>query len=527
MASVLSFDTSGLDSLLARLGLERTWKSLLKTRVSKAENQFHYIAEAPFLKDVASLETDALEGLSIGEISVLYEYCVAHVDPNSRKDNGQFFTPDDVANLMVSEALDFPEGKWLDPCSGIGNLSWHLANAQTDSEHFVENNLILSDKDPLALEIARVLFALSFQETNPRFYDAIGPCFVRFDFLSVADDSQNALFGGGQLSEIPAHDFVIVNPPYLGLKTEDTRFETSKSKDLYAYFLENIVKTSKGFVSVTPQSFTNAGKFNGTRRLLLDKYPSLKIYAFDNIPGNVFYGVKFGSSNSNAANSIRAAIMVARGDRQDRKITSLLRWKTSERKDLFARLDEFLSEAPLSEEQFPKVSSVFAGLYASLANETRLETLLSNKPTDFVLYVPAAPRYFISALKNSVERSSMKTLYFTSQDNLETAYVLLNSSLMYWWWRVQDGGMTLAMETIKSLPVPKFKVRSELVAKLEHSETSNKVYKMNAGALHENVKHDLELVAEITNSILPKFSKILLKTHENSELVQLPEKPQS
>ncbi len=63
-----------------------------------------------------------------------------------------------------------------------------------------------------------------------------------------------------------------------------------------------------------------------------------------------------------------------------------------------------------------------------------------------------------------------------------------------------------------------------LVAKLERSETSNKVYKMNAGALHENVKHDLSLVSELNDLVAPQFSKRLLKTHENSELVQLPKK---
>lgn len=524
MASVFSFDTSVLDSHLNTLGLERTWKTLLATKVTASGKDFLYMLDGPFLEHVKPLDHDILEDLTIGEVSVLYEYCVAKVDANSRKDNGQFFTPDDVANLMVSEALQFPQGKWLDPCSGIGNLSWHLVNAQSEKESFLSRQVVLSDKDGLALEIARVLFTLSFQDKNPKLYNEIESNFVRFDFLSVADRGESALFGNGQLEGIPEHDFVIVNPPYLGLKREDPRFETSKSKDLYAYFLENIIKTSAGFVSVTPQSFTNAGKFSGTRRLLLDKFSSLKIYAFDNIPGNIFYGVKFGSSNTNTANSIRAAIMVAKQQGSDRKITSLLRWKTSERKAMFSRLSEFLSEAPLSQEGFPKVSRVFDSLYQELSTKPKLETLLSSSQTEHVLFVPAAPRYFISALKTSVDRSSMKTLSFRSEDDLNRAYVLLNSSLMYWWWRVRDGGMTLALETIKSLPLPDFEVDAALVAKLVQSETTNKVYKMNAGALHENVKHDLALVGELNKLVAPLYSDRLLMTHENSELVQLPNK---
>ena len=478
--------------------------------------------DQPFLVDAEKLESNMLINLSIGEISVIYEYCVASVNVKSRKDNGQFFTPDDIASLMASEATTFPEGKWLDPCSGIGNLSWHLVNVQEEKEQFLINNMILSDKDPLALDISRVIFTLSFQKNCKDLYHQIKNCFVPFDFLSVADNDSNKLFGEGQLSGIPLHDYVIVNPPYLGLKVEDLRFQTSKAKDLYAYFLENIIKTSKGFVSVTPQSFTNARKFETLRRLLIQKYPFLKIYAFDNIPGNIFFGVKFGSTNTNTANSIRAAITIARLGDENKKITSLLRWKTSERKVLLNRLDEFLSDAHLTSEFFPKVSSTLSPLFLELKDLPNLEKILSNKKTTHVLYVPAAPRYFISALKSSVSRSSMKTLYFDSEDDLNRAYLLINSSLMYWWWRVRDGGMTLSLESLKSLPMPNFIISDDLVEDLVRSETSNKVYKMNAGALHENVKHDRKLLLKLNSLIAPGYSDLLLLLHENSDLIQLP-----
>jgi hypothetical protein len=499
-----------------------TWASLLATHVSESGQQFQYLLQDPFFAKAKKLESNMLASLSIGEIGVLYEYCVASMDASSRKDNGQFFTPDDVSGLMVKEALNFPKGRWLDPCSGIGNLSWHLVDAQEDKEAFLIEQMVLSDRDPLALQISRVLFTLSFQARYENFYERIIHSFIHFDFLSVADTGEDSLFSEGGLSAIPEHDFVIVNPPYLGLKREDTRFETSKAKDLYAYFLENIIKTSKGFVSVTPQSFTNAGKFESLRQLLLTNYPSLKIFAFDNIPGNIFYGVKFGSSNSNTANSIRAAIMVARQEGSQRKITSLLRWKTSERGVLFSRLEDFLSDSPFTVEYFPKVSSVFSAALKSLEKSPKLNSLLSKSVTEFALYVPAAPRYFISALKKPVDRASMKTLFFRTEQDMNKAYVILNSSLMYWWWRVRDGGMTLSLETIKSLPVTNFVTDLELVEALTKSESSNKVFKKNAGALHENVKHDRELVAKLNQLVAPKYASMLLLTHENSELVQLP-----
>ena len=521
MANNLSFDPELFERLVDQFGLDAAWRNILASHVTAAGKKFTYILSDPFYKGFSLLEGNILSGLTIGEVGVLYEYCVAYVDAGSRKVNGQFFTPDDVAKLMVGYATKFPNGVWLDPCSGIGNLSWHLVSAQTDKELFLKNKMLLVDRDPLALEIARTLFTLDFQDKNTNLYNEIRKNFIHFDFLSVADDGASTLFDVSNLSNIPAHDYVIVNPPYLGLKSEDNRFETSKAKDLYSYFLENISKTSQGFVSVTPQSFTNAEKFRSLRRLLLREFQSLRILAFDNIPGNIFYGVKFGSGNSNKANSIRAAIMIASRNPGSREITSLLRWKTSERELFFRKITKFLAKPAFTEDFFPKVSSIFLPLYKAVSPLKRLDSLVSPRPTRFPLYVPSAPRYFISALKTPVSRASMKTIYFHNQKDMDHAYLLLNSSFMYWWWRVRDGGMTLGLETIHSLPLLEFKANQRLVSALEASEKTNMVYKMNAGALHENVKHDLGLVERLNSHIIPEFADRLIATHENSELVQL------
>ena len=523
MASNLVFDPTKFESLISKFGVRKAWTNILATHISCLGEEFQYILQDKTFKGFALQKDNLISGLSIGEIGVLYEYCVAHVDATSRKDNGQFFTPDDVAILMVNHSKDFPKGKWLDPCSGIGNLSWHLVNFQNDKEEFLINQMVLSDRDDLALFIARVLFTLSFQKNHENLYSEIENSFVKFDFLSVAENKYQLSLGGSGLEAIPAHDYVIVNPPYLSIKGEDQRFETAKSRDLYAYFLENIVKTSKGFISITPQSFTNAGKFESLRKLLLEKYDSLRIYTFDNIPGNIFFGVKFGSTNSNTANSIRACIVVAGSSisTTGHQITSLLRWKTNEREKFFSQLDQFLSKPKLTAEYFPKVNSKFVGLYNKVVKLPKLESILSPSPTPYVLYVPSAPRYFISALKKSVSRTSLKTLYFQNNSDLNKAYLLLNSSFMYWWWRVRDGGMTLSFETIRSLPLLDFETDKKLVNKLVKSETSNVVFKMNAGALQENVKHDSALIQEINELVAPQYSKLLILTHENSDLVYL------
>jgi hypothetical protein len=520
MSSIFKFDAKKLDGLLSKYGVRNTWIHLLATHL-KSKAEFQYILNSKEFTKAKLLPTNLLEGLSIGEVSILYEYSAAKSNSKSRKSNGQFFTPDDVADFMASYSGKFGTGIWLDPCSGIGNLSWHLVAAQSDPEEFLLNRIILSDKDDVALLIARCLLTISFQKRQEKLFEKIEGNFIKFDFLSVADNGQYDLFSSSKsLDAIPKHDFVIVNPPYLAAKI-DSRFETSKAGDLYSYFLENIIKSSKGFISITPQSFTNAQKFKSLRKLLLDNFHNLKIFTFDNVPANVFKGIKFGSTNSNQANSIRAAIIIALPGKGKPQITSLLRWRTSERDYLFKNIEKFLSDVTLTEEFFPKVSKEYRNLYIEMSGVKTLKSIFSLKRTKYPLYIPSAPRYFIPALKKPAKRASQKVVYFPSEEKRNYAYMAINSSLLYWWWRVRDGGMTLSLETLISLPLPDFKINKKIVAELEKSEKTSKVYKQNAGAAQENVKHPKALIDKLNHAVIPEYAKLLSSLHENSELTRL------
>lgn len=517
MVGIYDFNAEELEADLTEFGLKNTWLRILVTHLSD-KSQFDYILKTPLFKGIEKRDSNLIADLSIGEISVLYEYSVTFTDSESRKSNGQFYTPDDVAIYMAEQSKAFGGGVWLDPCSGIGNLSWHLVAIQENPEDFLRNYLIISDRDELALLIARTFFTFSFQNGWNRLFDEIEKNFIALDFLSVADSGSLELFDtNSQLSKIPIHDFVIVNPPYLATDI-DARFETSKAGDLYAYFLENIIKTSRGFISITPQSFTNARKFKSLRKLLLDSYENLTIFTFDNVPANIFKGIKFGSKNSNQANSIRASIIIAREGKGKRRITSLIRWRSSERELLFKSLDKFLSDVPLSDSFFPKVSKKYKKLYMSVKDCGTLGDLCISKTTKYSLYVPSAPRYFIPALKKPAQRASQKTLFFRSAADRDYAYMLINSSYMYWWWRVRDGGMTLSLETITSLPLLEFDVDSEIVAALEKSEKTNKVYKQNAGAAQENVKHPKDLMIRVNQVVIADYADLLITLHDNSEL---------
>jgi type I restriction-modification system DNA methylase subunit len=75
---------------LDEIGLDKTWMDILK-RFGKNNPDY----------------TDGI--LSISNFGELYEIGLAHVNKQSKKELGKYFTPDDVATLMA---------KWLDGLTG-------------------------------------------------------------------------------------------------------------------------------------------------------------------------------------------------------------------------------------------------------------------------------------------------------------------------------------------------------------------------------------------------------------------------
>lgn len=494
--------------MIDRHGLETAWYSLLRTRIERSGNAFTYMLDVPEFQTANTFPTDPLAHLSIGEVSALYEYSLAYKDRARRKQEGQYFTPDDIARFLARQARAFPARTvWVDPCSGVGNLSYWLVKEQKNPEKFLTQRLYLVDRDPLALLIARVLFTITFQSRNARLFHQLRERFLERDFLKSHD--------------LPACDAALLNPPYVsGMRDES--FRTSQTKNMYAYFLERVIKhCASGYVSITPQTFTNAASFSSLRKLMIDGHPVLDVFCFDNVPDNIFSGIKFGSENTNRANSTRAAVMVARNARARRhRITPLLRWRSHERRHMLEVAHEFLAETTFTEAIFPKIDRALTPLYDTVRSLEKLGNIVAQKPTLYPLQVPTTPRYFISANKAPVKRTSFKTLYFMSGQDRDRAYLVLNSSYAYWWWRVNDGGMTISERTLMNLPLPSvdLAVAKKLVRELEKSERSSKVIKMNAGKAVENIKHSLDLVRSLTTLLFPEYAMDLSATHANSNL---------
>ncbi len=494
-----------------RLGIERVWHSLVAVHAERVGGE----ATSALLADLPARDPDwrhdLLDGLTMGERSVLYEFSLAHADRDSRTASGQFFTPDDVARFLADRAAGFPEGVWLDPCCGVGNLSYWLAAAQADPASFVAARLVLVDRDPLALLIARALLATEFG------LDAAG--YAALSARSRVADALSDEFP----AVVPAFDFALVNPPYVGVPRDD-RFASADARDLYAYFLERMVRLGRGLVAITPVTFTSGPKFAALRRLLVRGLERLDLYCFDNVPDFVFRGVKFGSQNSNQVNSTRAAVIVGLAGEADaprrHRITPLLRWRAVEREELFAAADDFLTELQPDEDRaFPKVGAALVPLHRDLlAASTTIGDLLVRTPTPYVLQVPIALRYYLAAVQRPLDRENVHRLYFTNADDRDRAWIVLNSSLAYWWWRVYEGGIVVSKALLRSVPMPLTSAPEALVAELARSEEDNLVLKLNAGLATANVKHTWRVLRDLTTAVAPGYVDALLATHANTSL---------
>jgi hypothetical protein len=133
------------------------------------------------------------------------------------------------------------------------------------------------------------------------------------------------------------------------------------------------------------------------------------------------------------------------------------------------------------------------------------------KKSNYPIYITNSPRYFITASSKKLDRSGQIEIFMKDEDSYNKAFIMLNSSYLYWWWRTCDSSLSLTKRTLLSLPWINFEYNYEIIEKIKISELNNKVYKKNAGKLQENIKHPKELVMSL-NSLF--ISENLIKLHD-------------
>lgn len=387
--------------------------------------------------------------LQIDNFGELYEIGLSIRDKKNKKENGQYYTPDDVATVM-SRWLDGLEGENIcDVACGTGKLILsyleHIGKARA-LELLHEGKVFLYDVDEVALTICKTSILLRYGRDLEKHLNVICG-----DFLS-------------RYILLPEHCRVISNPPYALIKQMGENWQETevlnKSQELYAVFMEKIMKRCSSAVIISPYSFIAGTRFFPLRKLL-NEYEG-EIYSFDNVPGNIFCGRKHGIFNTNTSNSVRAAITVVRkGSNEGFRLTPMIRFKSSERKSLLTNecLERFLPnvrqkiscEHPVYYKCFKELQPLYDVL-VKISSAHILSELVSARG-DYVLSMPNTCRYFTSAFVGLLNRSGQTVLRFNDEKQFHYVFCLLNSSFAYWHWRLFDGGITYSSSLLMRLPV--------------------------------------------------------------------------
>ena len=448
-----------------------------------------------WLDDVppAGLDTTPLSSDDIGE---LYEYMLAADDKDAKKRLGKYYTPGDVAPFLATSLMGQarPGMRIIDPCCGSGSLTLSTLSIADDPWTLVRNRLLICDIDPMAVVITRTLVAAAFAPRG----------------VTVAPDDIPARVGDfldGAVA-ISDDDAIIMNPPY-GRIPNGYPYDDNRSRDMYALFMGRAMAAGV-MVAITPQSFIGGERFADLRSRL-SANGSVDVIAYDNVPGHIFTGRKHGVFNSNTSNSVRAAITVTRRGAGGVRITPLIRWRTNERRDLFAMSNRLLSAAPamktIGGEAWPKCPGPCSWL---LSCGRRDMASLMTEDGDIAIDIPSTLRYRTSAaMVMPLNRSSLIHVTFRDRDSADLAYVIMNSSLAYAWWRVWDGGITLTSSLFRTIPVPDgfdaaaVRDRARWMREHEHEHVA---VKMNAGKPNDSIRWDDEDIHLNNMALLPRLA---------------------
>jgi len=440
----------------------------------------------------------------------LYEDGLAFSNKIEKKAMGKYYTPVDVAEVMAQYLLELPGDNICDLCCGTGNLILAVLDTMGTEkaiQALQNGNIYLYDIDKIAINICKAILINRY-----------GECANNVNLINADCLDMNIHF--------PNNSKVISNPPYGRQESLTTsNYVCAKTtKELYVAFMEKILLEKVPSVIITPHSFLGGNTFKSLRKELstVGGY----IFAFDNVPANIFKGKKFGIFNSNEANSTRAAITIINPKKVGFQVAPFIRFRSEDRKIVLNSHflnsllpNNFQNDGDTILYRIEKGTEEIITKW--LSNKRTLGDLLSNTPTQYRLDIPNTCRYFTTGSKKVLNRSGKITIYFKDEDSFYLGYAFINSSLCYYWHRMCNGGITYPISLLKSMPV-----FGEATDKLKNfcdkmmlEEEQYVVLKKNSGAMQENIKFPMDYHKMLNGLLLNQINitpGTLLRVHANS-----------
>lgn len=442
--------------------------------------------------------------LTIDSLSELYEIGLELQDKKLKKECGQYYTPDDVAHVMADWFKSQNGTNICDVACGTGKLIltyFDIIGEKKAIETIRNGNLYLYDLDDIALGICKTIILAKYGKfLEPYIHDISG------DFLS-------------KKIVLPENCKVISNPPYAKVnKISNDREKTNvaiETKEIYAMFIEKIIKQSASSVIVTPYSFVGGNKFYSLRKLM-NNYNGFMV-SFDNVPGNIFCGKKHGIFNSNTTNSVRATITVVENKDNCKgfRLTPIIRFKNEERKQLLKTevLESFLNDnyQIVSEENkmYCKCFNELRVIWDTWKNKSKQHLCdYVSQDGKYVLSVPNTCRYYTTAFKGIMKRNGKIVLYIDDKDVFNYIFCLINSSFAYWYWRLFDGGITYQKNLLLRVPVFFDSLSKEdvkffnITAEEMINDASKYIIKKKNVGVQENIKYPRKFRDKINRRFL-------------------------
>lgn len=409
------------------IGLDETWNNIAAYVLQGHENSF----------------------LTIDNFAELYEIGLALQDKYAKKESGQYYTPDDVANVMANWFDMLPAQNICDVACGTGKLILTYLDSIgfVKARNILKNGLLyLYDNDRTALTICKTILVCKYGKDVDSLIHTVCGDFIRKDIV------------------LPDNCKVISNPPYASVGDIPHSWNTTeiatKTKELYAIFMEKIIKQSRCSVIITPFSFLGGNKFLPLRKEMNNHNGF--VVSFDNVPGNIFCGRKHGVFNTNTANSVRAAITVVEDSDGVRgfRMTPLIRFKNEERLSLLKNsvLESFIDDTyQIVNDDNPMYSRCHKSLVAvwkkwvAFDKKTLGSYVVPNG--EYTLSMPNTCRYFTVAANGKMNRNGQIVLFFCDEHIFNYMFCFINSSFAYWYWRNYDGGITYPKGLLLNMPV--------------------------------------------------------------------------
>lgn len=423
------------------------------------------------------------DDFKIEQLGERYEDGLARTNKIAKKEAGKYYTPEDVAKIMGQELWNLPGDNICDVCCGVGNLIIAALKLLPDEQAV---NLIKTGKIWLYdIDIIAVSICLYTLKTLYNLDDITTIHTIIGDFLQPN-------------IKLPTNCKVISNPPYgkITLANIDAQWDEQtivrECKDWYGAIMAKIIHQANAVSIITPHSFMYSDKFQ-TLRTLMVQYGG-HIYAFDNVPGNIFNGKKFGIFNTNNVNSVRAAITIVDKNIYGYNISPFIRFASAEREQIL-KIDYLKTLLPqikqTNDDCFYRIAPGTDNIVSAWLKYSTLNNYISETNQGFTLTIPNSCRYYLCGVNRNLKRTGKLVIYPKDANSYLRLYVMLNSSFGYYWHRLCNGGITYPMELLKTMPIindyditPIKPLLKEMITK----EDQYLAIARNAGAEQENIK---------------------------------------